>query len=175
MEIEKELSSLYQQENDLKSRIMAETHLPTKRQLMEQKSKIWLQIRKLEFKIEQQREKQANETLESLLKQQKPFIFVSSNGRKLEIPENLQVELTFEPCHHKSKIFIGELLRNPNYPQNINLLQTWQRLLSEDSIITTMVNCETCRKERASLKAKLGLWQPEKPLGRANIVLRRLQ
>jgi hypothetical protein len=173
-ELEKQLSTLYKEEGDLKSRIMAETHFPTKRNLMEQKAKIYERIQQLEMKIEAEKEKQAEQQLKKLLDEYRLFIFVSSNGKRVEIFEDLQIELTFEPCHHKSKIFIGELLRNPQFPSNTNLLDHWQRLLSEDTTITTMRLCEQCRKEREGIKAKLG-WQPEKPTGRANIILRRLQ
>jgi hypothetical protein len=174
-ELEKQLSTLYQEEGDLKSRIMAETHFPTKRQLMEQKAKLYERIQQIERKLDEIKEENAKEELNKLLIEHRYLIFLSVNGRKLEVPENLQVELTFEPCHHKSKIFIGELLRNPQFPSNTNLLDHWQRLLTEDTTITTMRLCEQCRKDRESLKAKLGFWQPERPIGRANIVLRRLQ
>jgi hypothetical protein len=67
-----------------------------------------------------------------------------------------------------------ELLRNPQYPSNTNLLNHWQRMLKEDVTISTMLLCPQCRKEKES---KLVVWglKTEKPHGRANIVLRRLQ
>jgi hypothetical protein len=169
------LADLYQQKQDIETSMMTTRDFKLKRKLEEEKGKIWLQICELETKIQHVKEKEAEKTLETLVKENRVFIFVSANGKRLEISEKLEVELVFEPCKHRETIKVMELLRNPQYPSNTNLLDHWQRLLSEDSTITTMRLCEQCQKDRESLKAKLGFWQPERPIGRANLVLRRLQ
>jgi len=175
MELEKELSNLYEKDQNLTISMRVATDLRVKRQIEEQRNTVRKQIQKLEMELETEKEKQAEQQLKTLLEENRLFIFVGGNGKRLEISEKLEIELVFEPCKHRQTIKVMELLRNPQYPSNTNLLNTWGRLMSENVTVSTMKNCEQCLKERQSLKAKLGLWQPEKPLGRANLVLRRLQ
>jgi hypothetical protein len=174
MELEKQLANLYMQENDLKSRIMAETHFPTKRNLMEQKAKLYERIQQIERKLDEIKEENAKEELNKLLIEHHRLIFLSVNGVKIEIPTDLKPEIKYQPCGHKQKIHIAELLRNPQFPSNTNLLDHWQRTLKEDVTISTMLLCPQCRKEKESPLVQWGL-RSEKPSGRANIVLRRLQ
>jgi hypothetical protein len=174
MEVEKELANLQQQDQDLTISLRTTPDLRQKRKIEEQRNVIRSRIRELETKIQDVKEKEALEQLNKMLTENRYLLFLSVNGVKIEIPTDLKPEITFQPCKHKQKIFIAEILRNPSYPSNVNLLQTWQRLLSEDSTITTMRLCPECQKEKQSKLVQWGL-KTEKPNGRATLVLRRLQ
>jgi len=174
MEIEKSLSELYQKDQDLTISLRITPDLREKRKIEAERNLLRKEIQQLEAKLEAEREKQAEQQLKTLLEENRVFIFVSVNGVKIEIPSDLKPEIKYQPCGHKQKIFIGELLRNPQFPSNVNLLTHWQRVLNNDITTTMMLNCTECQKQKQSKLVQWGL-REDKPNGRANLVLRRLQ
>jgi hypothetical protein len=170
----KQLTELQQQEHDKTISMRTTSDLREKRKIEAERNILHKRIQKLETKIQDVKEKEALEELNKLLIENRYLIFLSVNGSKIEIPTDLKPEITFQPCEHKQKIFIGELLRNRDFPSNQRLLDMWKRLLSEDITTSLMLNCETCRKEKESKLVQWGI-REDKPNGRANLVLRRLQ
>jgi len=173
-QIEKEIANLYTQDQELTISMRVTRDLREKRKIESARNILRKRIQELETKIQDVKEKEALEDLNKLLIEHRYLIFLSVNGARIEIPTNLQVELTFQPCKHKTKVYIAELLRNPQFPSNTNLLDHWQRVLNNDITTTMMLNCSECQKQKQSKLVQWGI-QQEKPNGRANIILRRLQ
>jgi hypothetical protein len=174
MEIEKEINELNQKEQDMTISMRTTKDLRQKRKIEADRNIIRLKIQELETKLNETNEEKAKEELNKLLIENRYLIFLSVNGSKIEIPTDLKPEIKYQPCGHKQKIHIAELLRNPQFPSNVNLLTHWQQVLNNDITTTMMLNCEECRKQKQSKLTQWGL-REDKPNGRANIILRKLQ
>lgn len=163
------LKELQAEAFDLHCEIVGTSLLRRKRQLMKEENVILGKIRILQMEHEANREESAKKDLHALLTD--PLLFVSINRKKQTITKDLTVELIFNPCKHKKRIKIQELLRGYTHTEGKrvplseqNLYMQWKLLFEMDSSASGSRNCEQCQKEKTSIKAKWGRWN-NKPIG----------
>ena len=179
-EVEEKLKELYQRESDLGSKIVAQKHLPTKRVMLEEKGKLYEEIQALERKREDQRNKEALPCIDKLIKDNIESMYISINGAR--IPATETIELQFEPCHHKKKMPLREIIRRYEFREEHNfpephtyLLQRWQGIFTRGDIFQPVFSCSQCRQEQDDLLAKMHIRRGNAVIGHCRVIVRTLQ
>lgn len=171
------LEQLQDQSEKLHSRIMATTHVPTRKQLQTERAKILGQINILTDKKHRIEQAQYAKKLNDLISENRDFIFFSVNNARTQIQEDGSVEVTFSPCKHKHKFPIKQLLTNhqvePNYREG-DTLQRWQNMMRRNETYSGSMNCSQCRKDKEK-RFNLLRKRNNKPIGRLTWELRKLQ
>lgn len=174
------LRELQAESSILHTEIIAERIIRKKRKLIEKQSKILGKIRILQMEREVNREKTAKSDLTALLLENLPLLFASINGAKQQITKDFKIRLIYKPCGHIEVIHLQELLRGSTITQNKRVLATEQNLFMQWNLLFEMnstaqgsKNCEQCKKERKSIKAKFGRWNT-KPIGVCHFSVGRL-
>lgn len=180
-ELEQQKRALSTKADTMHGQAITEPYLPKKREIQRERSKTLNKIMAIQEQIENIREKQAEEQIERLLKENRDLIFLSLNGIKTAIPENLEVELKFQPCKHKKRIQVKEFLRSYEFRENKKIPNTntslqiqWHQLLGTNAVIEGLLNCAKCKTQKESKLAKLRIWD-NSPLGSIRWTLRKLQ
>jgi len=155
----------------LRTEVVAERIIRKKKALMAQESKILHKIRILEMERNLDQEKSAKSDLKSFLIENLPLLTVSINRIEQRVSEDLTVKLVFNPCKHTKRIKLQELLRSHSHMNgklvaatNQDLLMQWKLLFEMKSTAQGSRNCEKCREEKTSLRARFGSWN-DRPVG----------
>jgi hypothetical protein len=88
-------------------------------------------------------------TTKSFIKENSTLLVFEIDNARIPINENLEVEVSFSPCKHTQKLSLCAFI--PFERQRL-----WEDVIKEGLMVTQRLNCEKCRTERESMKAKLG-------------------
>lgn len=171
--LDQEIAELEEQSFKLQGLIMREPFPNHKKPLMAKRAGIIQQIKDLKLKKQELENKEYGPKTHNLISKQRELIYLSMRGRRIKIPEDLNIEVEFYPYGHKETWYLPNLLRKPNQSMK-SLFETWSRFLnSNETISCSHVPCPQCRKERPSTLRGESLIA--KPLGHIDWTLRRLQ
>lgn len=180
-EIEEKLKVLNKQEEDISINMQGK-NLREKRELEIEKGAVHEKIMELEVKKTEIQNKQAENKINILLTQNRQSIFFSVNMEKMQIPENLQIKLTFQPCGHTKEIPLREVLRAYEYREdhniprsNTTLLELWKRVFEQGDVFEPTFSCEQCRKEQDDLLTKMHIRRGNAIIGHCRVIIRKLQ
>jgi len=155
--------------------ITSERHIPTKDRLSANRAKVTQEVDVLKDKRHQLEETHYDGKLETLITENKTFIFFSAHSARILIDEHNEVEVTFAPCGHKHTFKIRDRLRNYTIQQsNKSLFDRWRRMMKENVVYSGGMNCQQCRKDKEKRFAKLRR-RDNKPIGSLRWELRKLQ
>jgi hypothetical protein len=181
-ELEKQLRDLNEKHWNLTLDLHAERHPRKKEKIQEQKDFVYKQIQELKEKIEEQKNKEALPQTDAVIKENRQTFYLGMNGVRIPIPENLELELKYEPCGHKKKMPLREILRkfdyhnDRNFPEpNTYLLQRWEGVFQRNETYHPAFNCEQCRKEADDLLTKMHIRKGNAVVGVCRLVVRTLQ
>ena len=177
--LESKLVELWQQKENLSIKMRCEPDLRLKRKIELEKATIHKQISELQQKVDVEKDNEAIEQINKMLKDNILLIHVECNKYRIQPKET--VEITFKPCSHKKKLKLAELLRAyttfeaRNVPESNNrLLQRWEREIKHGQTFFVTFNCNQCKKEKHKLKITWGR-RNDKPVGKAIVIVRMLQ
>jgi len=181
-ELEKRLIELNQKESDLAIRAHTENDLRVKRVLQNEKGKIYKEIMEIRDKLDEQKNKEALPQTDAVIKENQQTFYLGMNGVRIQIPENLELELEFLPCKHRKKMPLREILRmfdyhnDRNFPEaNTYLLQRWQGIFQRNETYHPAFSCEQCKREADDLLTKMHIRKGNAIVGVCRLVVRTLQ
>lgn len=179
--LNQEISELAHKEILLSAEARSEAFIPRKRKLITKRTKLSEKLAKLKAQKMEYKEKEAAQDIEELLQKNRVFIHLTLNQRKIDIPENLEIDIKFYPCNHKGKKNLAEFLRSYTTFQskripcpNINLLDLWRDILNTDCTPSGRFTCPKCKENDQSRLKKL-IHSNKKQFGWVNFSLRKMR
>jgi hypothetical protein len=158
------------QSSRLHAEIRAERLYARQKDLSEQANVVDTHLSHVQAEIAKLNEVAVTPKLRLLIRQNIHALKVSINGKRVEIPKNLELTVTFEGCSHSLRMPVYELL---GYQSSITsrrqLLATWQANIQNNFPTTRVITCMQCHKEQADLLAKLHIRHGNARIGRAKI------
>jgi hypothetical protein len=170
-ELEAKMRELSEKERDIDIRFRNATDPRDKPRFELEKGKVFKEIQEVQTQIKKLKDKNAENQNNELLNDGMPFIVVTVNGKRIQASE--KIEITFEPCHHKLKIPLRDVIKNQN-DSNITLLERWQRILSQGESYQPVFYCHECKREEKELEKK-GRHISNRINGTATVIIRKLQ
>jgi hypothetical protein len=177
-ELQQKLAQLNLEEQDISIRMRAQTDFREKKRIEMEKGALAVEKTRLKEKLDAEIDRLSLSEIDQMLKDQILMIHVEVNGAKIQAHEYIEIKYN---CAHKEKILLREVIRHnavmgsTRTPErNYFLLQRWLRILNDGDSYTVHFNCQECRDERNSLKAKFGR-RNDKPVGHATVTVRMLQ
>jgi len=168
--LEKENRELAKELNYLHGKALKTDFMPDKNVIMDKRAKLYAQLTTNQTKIDSLNEKQAMPKLILLTKQNIHALRLFINNGRVQIPENLDVEIHFSGCNHVLTMPVYELLRHQSTLEtNTQLLSTWEINIRNDYTTTRGFLCEECMAEKRKRLEKTGMYQPKKPIGSATV------
>lgn len=166
-----EVHKLSQDSFLLHAEIRATKFHPKQKELQGKAHTLDTKIKHLQSEINTLTEKQAIPKLIHMLKENRQIIKLSiNNNNRVEIPENLEITLTFEGCNHTRKMPVYELLRyQTTLDTNTKLLTQWEINIREGYTTQRNIHCEQCIEEKKTLLAKFHIIKPSKHTGIARV------
>jgi hypothetical protein len=156
----------------------AQTDLRDRKRFEIKKGTIAVEKTRLKEKLDVEIDRLSLSEIDQMLKDQILMIHVEVNGAKIQAHEYIEIK---HNCGHKKKMLLREVIRQftiinaKHVPErDYYLLQRWLRVINQGESFTAHFNCQECRDERNSLKAKFGR-RDDKPIGHAHVTVRMLQ
>jgi hypothetical protein len=129
----------------------------------------------IQTKKDEHEEKISPEKTKQLFMENLAIIQVASEHGNIPIDKDLNITLIYEPCKHKKtmKIYDAMLVENDKYRNQV-LYTKWSVFFQEGGVISGRFNCEQCKEEKNTLRAKFSRYD-DKPIGSTTLKIRVLR